>query len=116
MATKGSAKAAGHDIYPNEGTDLPARGQPVVGTGMALRLPNNTYGRIGPRSNLAVKHQMTNAGVIDANYRGEVMVVLANLGDQPDQVQKGERIAQLFIENIHNREPQEVTQLDDPKR
>jgi len=114
---KGSARAAGHDLYTNEGTDVPARGQAMVGTGIAIGLPHNTYGRIAPRSSLAVKHRlMTNAGVIDSHYRGEVKVVLANLGDQPYRVEKGDRIAQLIIEKFDNRELQEVTQLDDTER
>jgi len=114
---RGSARAAGHDLYANEGTDLPARGQAMVGTSIAIGLPHNTYGRIAPRSSLAVKHQlMTNAGVIDSDYRGEVKVVLANLGDQPYRVEKGDRIAQLIIEKFDDRELQEVTQLDDTER
>ena len=89
----------------------------MVGTGIAIGLPHNTYGRITPRSSLAVKHRlMTNAGVIDFDYRGEVKVVLANLGDQPYRVEKGDRIAQLVIDKFDNRELQEVTQLDDPHR
>jgi len=54
--------------------------------------------------------------VTDSDYRGEVKVVLANLADQPYQVEKGDQIAQLVIEKIDNRELQEVTQLDDTKR
>jgi len=96
---KGTARAAGHDLYGIEGTHVPARGQAIIGTGIAIGLPHNTYGRIAPRSSLAVKHRlMTNTGVIDSDYRGEVKVVLANLGDQPYQVEKGDRIAQLIIE------------------
>jgi len=53
---KGTARAAGHDLYANDGTDLPARGQAIVGTGIAIGIPHNTYGRIAPRSSLAVKH------------------------------------------------------------
>jgi len=114
---KGTARAAGHDLYANEGTDIPARGQAIVGTGIAIGLPHNTYGQIAPRSSLAVKYRLTtNGGVIDSDYRGEVTVVLANLGDQPYQVEKGDRIAQLIIEKINNRELQEVTQLDDTER
>jgi len=114
---QGTARAAGHDLYANEGTDVPARGQAIVGTGIAIGLPHNTYGRIAPRSSLAVKHRLTtHAGVIDSDYRGEVKVVLANLGDQPYRVEKGDRIAQLIIEQINNRELQEVTQLDDTER
>jgi len=114
---KGTARAAGHHLYANEGTDVPARGQAIVGTGIAIGFPHDTYGQIAPRSSLAVKHRlMTNAGVIDSDYRGEVKVVLANLGDQPYQVKKGDRIAQLIIEKFDNRELQEVTQLDDTER
>jgi len=114
---KRTARAAGHDLYANEGTDVPARGEAIVGTGIAIGLPHDTYGRIAPRSSLAVKHRlMTNAGVMDSDYRGEVKVVLAHLGDQPDRVEKGDRIAQLIIEKFDNRELQEVTQLDDTER
>jgi len=82
---KGSARAAGHDVYGIEGTDIPARGQAIVGTGIAIRLPHNTYRRIAPWSSQAVNHRhTTNAGVIDSDYRREVEVVLLNLGDQPD--------------------------------
>jgi len=114
---KGTTRAAGHDLYANEGTDVPARGQAIIGTGIAIGLPHDTYGRIAPRSSLVVKHRlMTNAGVIDSDYRGEVKVVLANLGDQTYRVEKGDRIAQLIIEKIDNRELQEVTRLDDTER
>ena len=117
VPTKGSAKAAGHNLYASKETDVPAGGQAIVGTGIVIALPHNTYGRIAPRSSLAVKHRlMTNAGVIDSDYRGEVKVVLANLGDQPYRVEKGDRIAQLIIEKIDNRELQEVTKLDDTER
>jgi len=114
---KGTARAAGHDRYANEGTEVPARRQAIVGTGIAIGLPHNTYGPIAPRSSLAVKHRLTtNAGGIDSDYRGEVKVVLANLGDQPYRVEKGDRIAQLIIKKIDNRELQEGNQLDDTER
>jgi len=114
---KGTARAAGHDLYANEGTDVPARGQAIVGTEIAIGLSHDTYGRIAPRSILTVKRRFTtNAGVIDSDYRGEVKVVLANLGDQPYRVEKGDRIAQLIIEEIDNMELQEVTQLDETER
>jgi len=59
---------------------------------------------------------MTNAGVIDPDYRGEVKVVLANLGDLPYRVEKSDQIAELIIEKFDNRELQEVTQMDDTER
>jgi len=114
---KGTARAAGHDLYTIEGTDVPARGQSVIGTGIAIGSPHNTYARIALRSRLAVKHPlMPNAAVIDSDYRGEVRVVLANLGDQPYRVEKGDRIAQLIIEKLDDRELAEVTQLDNTER
>jgi len=114
---KESAKAAGHDLYAIEGTDVAARGQPIVRTGIAIGLPHDTYGQIAPRSSLGVKHRLTtNAGVIDSDYRGEVKVVLANLGDQSYRVEKGDRITQLIIQKIANREHQELIQLDETKR
>ena len=62
----------------------------MAGTGIAIGLPHDTYRRIAPRSELAVKHRLTtNAGVIDADYIGEVIVVLVNHGDQPYRVEKG---------------------------
>jgi len=89
----------------------------MVGTGIAIGFPRNTYRRIAPQSSLAVKHQlMTNAGVIDSDYRGEVKVVLANLGDQLYRVEKGDRIAQLIIQKFDNRKLQELSQLDDTER
>jgi len=59
---------------------------------------------------------MTNPGVMDPDDRGEMKVVLANLGDQPYRVEKGDRIAQLIIKKFNNRELQEVTQLDDTEK
>ena len=114
VPTKGSVKAAGHDLYASEGTAVPAGGQVMVGTGVAIQLPHNTYGRIAPRSGLAVKHRLaTNAGVIDSDYRGEVKVVLVNQGSQQYQVEKGALIAQLIIEKINNEELQDVAELDE---
>ena len=117
MPIKGTARAAGRDLYANEGTAVPARGQAIVGTGIAIGLPHNTYGRIAPRSSLAVKQRLTtNACVIDSDYRGEVKVLLVNLGEELYRVEKGDWIAQLIIEKIDNRELQEVNQLDDTER
>ena len=94
MPTKGSTRAAGHNLYASYGTEIPAGGQVMVGTGIAIQLPHNIYGRIAPRSGLAVKHQLaTNAGVIDSDYRGEVKVIPVNQEDKPYQVDQGDRIA-----------------------
>ena len=84
VPTKGSDKAAGHDVYANKGTEIPASDQAVLGTGIAIALPHDNYGRIAPRTRLAVKHRLTTKAVItDADYTGEVKVVLGNQGNQP---------------------------------
>ena len=102
MPTKGSTRAAGYDLYASERVEIPAREQGVIGTGIAIGLPDGTYGRIAPRSGLAVKHRITtNAGVIDADFTGEVKVVLVNQGNQAFKVERNDRIAQLIIEKIN---------------
>ncbi|KAI9764159.1 MAG: Deoxyuridine 5'-triphosphate nucleotidohydrolase [Geoglossum simile] len=69
--TRGSAFAAGYDIYSAHDTTIPARGKALVDTGIAVAVPAGTYGRIAPRSGLSSKHFIdTGAGVIDADYRG----------------------------------------------
>ena len=89
MPTKGSDKAAGHDLYANQGTEIPAKEQAVIGTGIVIGLPHDTYGRIAPGSGLAVKHRLTtNAGVIDSDYTGEAKVAHVNQGNQPYRVKR----------------------------
>ena len=113
IPTKGSSQAAGHDLYAQETQSIPARGQGIIGTGIAIRLPSGTYGRIAPRSGLAVRHSLTvNAGVIDADYNGEIKVVLINLGTKDYGVHKGDKIAQLIVERIINDEAILVQDLE----
>lgn len=70
-------------------------------------------GRVAPRSGLAVKHSIhTGAGVIDADYRGEVKVILFNLGDSDFEIKEGDRIAQLILERIYTPEVKVVAVLD----
>ncbi|ANZ75775.1 BA75_02697T0 [Komagataella pastoris] len=99
--TRGSPLSAGYDIYSAEQTIIPAKGQAVVSTDLTVIVPIGTYGRVAPRSGLAVKHGIqTGAGVIDADYRGEVRVLLFNHGDKDFQIEAGDRIAQLVLEKI----------------
>ena len=117
VPTKGSPRAAGHDLYANEDKIIPKQGQEIVNTGLAITVPQGTYGRIAPRSGLAVKQWIAvNTGVIDGDYTGEVRVVLITLGTDDYQVKKGERIAQLIIEKIVESECQEVQALEGTKR
>lgn len=82
----------------------------MIATDLSIIVPAGTYGRVAPRSGLAVKNGIsTGAGVIDADYRGEVKIVLFNHSDRDFEVNKGDRIAQLVLEKIVNAEIQEIT-------
>ncbi|CCH63160.1 hypothetical protein TBLA_0J01650 [Henningerozyma blattae CBS 6284] len=101
VPTKGSATAAGYDIYASKAITIPARGQGLVSTDISFTVPVGTYGRIAPRSGLAVKHGInTGAGVIDRDYTGEVKIMLFNHSEKDFEIIKGDRIAQLILERI----------------
>ncbi|CCC67801.1 hypothetical protein NCAS_0A12430 [Naumovozyma castellii] len=99
--TKGSLTAAGYDIYASAPTTIPAQGQGLVSTDVSFTVPQGTYGRIAPRSGLAVKNGIsTGAGVVDRDYTGEVKVVLFNHSTKDFHVEVGDRVAQLILERI----------------
>ncbi|RPA81317.1 deoxyuridine 5'-triphosphate nucleotidohydrolase [Ascobolus immersus RN42] len=117
LPTRGSAAAAGWDLCSAEDTVIEAGQRKLVSTGLAMAIPGGCYGRVAPRSGLAVKHGInTGAGVIDADYRGEVKVVLFNFGDQKFEIKEGDRIAQLILERIYVPELQEVEVLEESVR
>ena len=107
----------GYDLFSADGYIVLPGHRVVVSTGVAVELPPGTYGRIAPRSGLAVKHGLdTLAGVIDPDYTGEVKVVLQNLDPiQPFVIRPGYRIAQLILEKFEVADvveiPSECTQL-----
>ena len=89
----------------------------ICPTDLSIACPAGTYGRIAPRSGLTVKFGIhVGAGVVDADYRGPVGVVLFNLGEEPFTIQKGDRIAQLVLESIVLAPVQEVSELDETVR
>lgn len=99
MPYKGSPHAAGFDLASPDELVIDPGQRKLVKTGLRVICPDGTYGRIAPRSGLAVKFGVdVLAGVVDADYRGEVGVVLINFGDDPVKVAKGTRIAQLIFE------------------
>ncbi|KAK4252260.1 dUTPase-like protein [Corynascus novoguineensis] len=117
LPTRGSAFAAGYDLYAARATTIPARGKVLVDTDISMSLPAGTYGRVAPRSGLASKHFIdTGAGVIDADYRGHVKVLLFNHGEADYEVQEGDRIAQLIVERIYTPEVVEVAELEESVR
>ncbi|KAF9057433.1 dUTPase-like protein [Panaeolus papilionaceus] len=117
LPTRGSALAAGYDLYSAEKKVIPAGGKALVDTQISIAVPPGTYGRVAPRSGLASKFMIaTGAGVIDADYRGVVFVLLFNHSDKDFEVQEGDRIAQLIIERIYTPEVQEVDDLEETVR
>ncbi|XP_037691334.1 deoxyuridine 5'-triphosphate nucleotidohydrolase, mitochondrial isoform X1 [Choloepus didactylus] len=115
--TKGSARAAGYDLYSAYDYTVPPMGKALVKTDIQIALPSGCYGRVAPRSGLAAKHFIdVGAGVIDEDYRGNVGVVLFNFGTEKFEVKKGDRIAQLICERIFYPEIEEVQVLDVTER
>ena len=109
--------AAGHDIYAREEGSIPAKGQVLVRTGIAIGLPKGTYGRIAARSGMASKNGIAvGGGVIDADYTGEVKVILQNHGKEEYQFKAGDRIAQLIVDKIQLDEAMEIDELDETER
>jgi len=86
----------GYDLYSCENITLPARGAAGVHTGIAIEFAPTAGGIVKTRSGMAKKRLLCNAGVIDAGYRGEVIVLMENLGDAPYSIRKGDKIAQLL--------------------
>ncbi|NXQ92071.1 DUT protein, partial [Nyctibius grandis] len=115
--SRGSARAAGYDLYSAYDCVIPPMEKAVVKTDIQIALPSGCYGRVAPRSGLAAKHFIdVGAGVIDEDYRGNVGVVLFNFGKETFEVKKGDRIAQLICERIYYPELEEVQALDDTER
>ncbi|XP_063169959.1 deoxyuridine 5'-triphosphate nucleotidohydrolase, mitochondrial [Candoia aspera] len=117
VPSKGSSRAAGYDLYSAYECEIPALGKAVVKTDIQIALPTGCYGRVAPRSGLAVNHFIdVGAGVIDEDYRGNIGVVLFNFGKEPFKVKKGDRIAQLICERVYYPVLEEVKVLDETER
>lgn len=104
-----SLGAAGYDLHACENTMCEPQQRVLIKTGVAAEIPLPFYGRVAPRSGLAVKHGINvMAGVIDADYRGEILVALINHNSEVFKVTKGMRIAQLILEQCGRLEVEEV--------
>jgi dUTP pyrophosphatase len=102
-----------------EPLDLAPGAWALVPTGLALALPEGYEGQVRPRSGLAVRHGLTllnTPGTIDADYRGEVSVILVNLGTETYRVRRGDRIAQLIVHRLPAVRFEEVTELPETAR
>ena len=115
-ATEG---AAGLDVVAAEELTLAPGERHAVATGFAVAIPEGYEVQVRPRSGLALKHGVTclnTPGTIDHDYRGEVKVILANLGSEPFEVRRGERIAQLVPAPVLKASFREVAQLGETGR
>ena len=114
-----SEYAAGLDVVAAEDVSLAPGGRHAVATGFAIAIPHGFEVQVRPRSGLALKHGITclnTPGTIDSDYRGEVKVILANLGSEAFDVRRGERIAQLVPAPVLKGRFVEVGQLDETVR
>ncbi len=118
-----SAQAAGMDLRAavEDGADLvlePAA-RTLVPTGIAIALPDGYEAQVRPRSGLALKHGITvlnSPGTIDADYRGEIKVILVNLGQETFRIARGDRIAQLVVAQVTQPRLEIVSELDETQR
>jgi dUTP pyrophosphatase len=127
IPTRGSEYAAGYDLYAiigdnifdEKSLEIPPHSTVKVDTGLAMELPNGTFGAIFARSGLATKKGLRPAnsvGVIDSDYRGSIIVALHNDTDETQTIINGERIAQLIILPYIQVDFKEVEELSDTKR
>lgn len=114
-----TAHAAGMDVVAAEALVLEGGARAAVATGFAIAIPVGYEVQVRPRSGLALKHGVTclnTPGTIDADYRGEVKVILANLGSEPFSIARGDRIAQLVPAPVQHARFAEVEELDETAR
>jgi deoxyuridine 5'-triphosphate nucleotidohydrolase len=117
LPTRGSSSSAGLDLYSIEDITIEPRKRIVARTGLAVAVPVGFYGRVAPRSGLAVKNGLdVLAGVIDSDYRGEVCCALLNTGDEAINLPPGSRLCQLIIEQIITPAPEWANELDETAR
>lgn len=121
LPTYGSAYAAGADLYAcADGViTIPPHATVLVHTGVAMEIPEGTVGLVYARSGLASKRNLAPAnkvGVIDSDYRGEIMVALHNHGETEQTVENGERIAQMVIAPYYTAQYEEVNELSSTVR
>ncbi|KAJ0406929.1 hypothetical protein ATCC90586_000190 [Pythium insidiosum] len=117
VPTQGSALAAGFDLSSAYDAVIPARGKGLVKTDLVIAVPDGCYARVAPRSGLALKKFIdTGAGVIDADYRGNVGVVLFNHAEEDFIVKRGDRVAQLILEKIAYADIDVVEEIEETER
>ena len=113
-ATSGSA---GYDLSSAASLVVPSRGRAVIPTDLSIAVPPGTYGRVAPRSGLALKSGIdVGAGVVDSDYRGPLGVILFNHSDADFSIAAGDRVAQLILEVIAVADVEETDELTSTER
>ena len=117
LPQRGSALAAGLDVFAIEDVEIGPKQRATARTGLAVAIPAGFYGRIAPRSGLAAKKGLdVLSGVIDSDYRGEILCLLYNTGDEIINLPAGSKICQLIIEQIITPDAEWATELDETAR
>ncbi|MBW4083298.1 dUTP diphosphatase [Paenibacillus sp. S150] len=121
LPRKMSEQASGYDLYAavGEAVVLAPGERALIPTGIALAMPDGLEAQIRPRSGLALKHGITclnTPGTIDADYRGEIKVLLINLGQEPFAIARNERIAQMVFQAVPSVTLAEVEELSETRR
>lgn len=116
IPTKGTTGSAGYDLYSTTDVDIEPSTATLIPTDISIQVPKGTYARIAPRSSLALKGLDTMAGVIDADYTGNVKVLLENRSKATCHISKGQRIAQMIIENIRDTSIEVVEAIQSTER
>lgn len=112
-----SPGSVGYDLFSTEDCFLKPLERQLVSTQIAIQIPSGCYGRIAPRSGLAMKQGIDiMAGVIDPDYTGEIKVLVVNLSDESQLLEQGSRIAQLILERCTITELEKVSKLDTTER
>ena len=110
---------AGADLKSTDDLVLAPRSRALVKTGVRIAMPNGYVALVHPRSGLAAKHGITvlnTPGTVDAGYRGEIMVTLYNSSDEPFEIHRGDRIAQIVFQAVETASFLEVTELPESSR
>lgn len=119
MPTYAHPGDAGMDVRSIEELTLEPGARALVHTGLVFQLPPDAEAQVRPRSGLALKYGVTvlnSPGTIDAGYRGEVGVILVNLGQQPFKIEKGMKIAQVVVSRVEQAEIVDVQETDETDR
>lgn len=117
LPTRGSSSAAGLDLFSIEAVTIEPGQRAIARTGLSVAVPEGYYGRVAPRSGLATKQGLdVLAGVIDADYRGEIGCLLHNTGAETIELPEQSKICQLIIEKIITPEAVWADELSDTER